>query len=298
MGLKLADEVSPVFKVLLIDDDINQHNIIGVALRNDFSLICEISGALAVQVALKEKPDLILLDLQMPHVDGFEVLEQIKRNPSLSNIPIFCLSATTEDEKRERSTRLGASSFITKPINIKTLAKDIKNTLENLNSALASEDGRTSVFVGMNETEMKRWYQNKISEVFSKGQKVLTLSVREGAFFLNEELGAYLLNEQIIYLQIKPSFLSRLPFLNDLSTITADLAELLDEPTDKYTLMIDRPELFLLSPAIDNKTAAILAFSDALKNKFYEINYLCRKPTSAFEFPAMNEMARLLAQKY
>jgi|GEM_PF-6793312 len=298
MGLKVAAQADPVFKVLLIDDDISQHNLIRIALKNDFVLVSEMSGAQAVQTALKEKPQLILLDLHMPHVDGFEVLEQLKRNPALSSIPIFCLSATTDEDSRSRSTRLGASSFISKPVQIKTLAQDIKNNLENLNSSLVSEDGKTAVFVGMNEDEMRKWFQQKLSATCGAGQKIITLSVREGAFFINEQLSALVIDEKVVFMQIKPSLLNRLPFLDDLAPVTDDLCELLDAPADSYVLIIERPELFLLSPAIDNKTAAILAFRDAFESKFFEVNYLCKKPGTVFELSGLNEMVKLLAHQY
>ena len=298
MGLKIAEQVHPLSKILLIDDDLDQHNLINVALQNEFSLTFEASGSNAVSMALQEKPDLILLDLSMPHIDGFEVLEQFKRHPTLASIPVFCLSASIDEQTRARCYQVGASGFVKKPINIKTLAHDIQKTLTNLSNVLVSDDGRSSVFVGLNDSELCKHYQSTIRSSQTVGKKIVTLSVRDGVFYADESIHKLVETNAVVYLQMKPSLMTRLPFIDDLSIVMSDLKKLLDSPTEDCTLIIDRPELVLLAPSNDNKTATILAFSEAMSKNFSEVHYLCRKPSSSFEVPAMTEMSRLLARLY
>lgn len=298
MGLKIAEQVQPLSKILLIDDDLDQHSLINVALQHEFSLTFESSGSNAVSMALKEKPDLILLDLSMPHIDGFEVLEQFKRHPTLASIPVFCLSASTDEQTRARCYAVGASGFVKKPINIKTLASDVQKTLSNLSNTLTSDDKKSSVFVGQNDTELCKYFQSTVSSFHKLGKRIITLSVRDGVFYANESINKLVETHEVIYLQIKPSLMTRLPFIDDLSLVLSDLKKLLDSTTEDCILIVDRPELVLLSPSNDNKTATILAFSEAMSKNFSEVHYLCRKPSSAFEVPAMTEMSRLLARHY
>ena len=297
MGLKVVAQTEHLSKILVVDDDISHHNILGLALRKEFEVCFESSGANAVETALREKPELILLDLNMPHVDGYEVLDQFKKNPALIGIPIFCMSAHTDEATREHSTRLGASAFISKPITVKTLSHDIKQILSNLSVSLTSKDLRTSVYIGINENDMKNWFQGKVENI-PMDKKILVLSVREGAFFQNETLESYLESGRMVYLQIKPSLMSRLPFLDNFSMVMTDLLDLLGEDPANYHVVMDRPELLLLSPSIENKTAVILGFGEMLRGAFSEVCYNCRRPGTMFEQTGINEMARLLARKF
>lgn len=298
MALKIAEQELRRSKVLLIDDDLDQHNLIGHALKNDFSLVCESMGSNALTIALHEKPDLILLDLQMPHIDGFEVLEQLKRHPVLASIPIFCLSATADEETRTRCYNNGSAGFFKKPVDIKTLSQDLIKTVKNLSNIIYSEDKNTSVLIGINEQEIRHRFHYIVAQENAKGKKVVTLSIREGVFFDNEQVTNLVNTNDLIFLQIKPSLITRLPFIDDLNIVMTDLKKLLDGPSIQYTLLIDRPEIMLLSPTNDNKTATILAFSEAMNKSFSSVHYLCKKPTTQFELPAITEMSRLLARQY
>ena len=297
MGLKIAADRDLLRKVLVIDDDLNHHNLLAVALNNDFQVCFESSGANAVETALKERPDLILLDLNMPHVDGYEVLEQFKHNPGLAGIPIFCMSAKNDEATRDHSTRLGASAFISKPISIKTLSHDVIKTLSNLSVSLISKDQRSSVYIGINESDMRSWFEKKILSI-SAYKKMIVLSVREGAFFQNAEIQTLIDSGRLIYLQIKPSLMARLPFLDNYSLVLSDITELVGENLEDYVVLFDRPELLLLSPSIENKTAVTLGLAEMLRGSFSEVNYLCRRPGTVFEQSGINEMAKLLARKF
>ena len=117
-------------------------------------------------------------------------------------------------------------------------------------------------------------------------------------FFADEEINLKIDRNEVIYLQIKPSLITRLPFIDDLNMVMTDLKKLLDGPSQDYTLIVERPELVLLSPSNDNKTATILSFSEAMNKNFSEVHYLCKKPSTAFEIPAISEMSRLLVRQF
>ncbi|MDO9536156.1 MAG: response regulator [Bacillota bacterium] len=83
-------------------------------------------GEKAIEAALKERPDLILLDLMLPKIDGFKVCEKLKTMEETKNIPIIVLIAKTEEEDKEKTIKVGANSYMTKPFRPEELWQEIK----------------------------------------------------------------------------------------------------------------------------------------------------------------------------
>jgi hypothetical protein len=150
----------------------------------------------------------------------------------------------------------------------------------------------------VNESELTKRFQDVTFKEIQNGRKILSLSIREGVFFANEDIHQLVNKNDVIYLQIKPSLITRLPFIDDFNMIMTDIRKLLDGPMSDYSLIVERPELVLLSPSNDNKTATILAFSEAMNKNFAEVHYLCKKPSTLFEMPVISEMSRLLARQF
>ena len=84
------------------------------------------NGVEGIKMALREKPDIILMDLRMPVLDGFDSLSRLKENPETKDIPIVALSAQSMEEDKIASTQIGAEGFTAKPIDIKELQKEMK----------------------------------------------------------------------------------------------------------------------------------------------------------------------------
>lgn len=103
-------------KVLSIDDSKMVHMIVTRALKPlDITVSSAVNGQEGIQKAEAEKPDLILLDVTMPVMDGIETLVKLKENPSTREIPVVMLSADGGKESIDRATQLGALRFISKP---------------------------------------------------------------------------------------------------------------------------------------------------------------------------------------
>lgn len=103
-------------KVLLVEDEKNI--ILGVRTCLDavgYQVDVVEDGQAALAYLKKEHPHLILLDLLLPKVDGFEVLKELKKNESTRDIPVIVLTAKAEEEDRQRALSLGADSYMTKP---------------------------------------------------------------------------------------------------------------------------------------------------------------------------------------
>ncbi len=101
--------------ILIIEDDKFLRELIGRKLiKEEYKIIESIDGEGGIKIAKEKKPDLILLDLILPGIDGFEVLVQIKNNPSLSQIPVIILSNLGQQEDIEKGLKLGAIDYLIK----------------------------------------------------------------------------------------------------------------------------------------------------------------------------------------
>lgn len=104
------------FTVLVVDDDFFNVQVLQAILENaKFHVIPVYGGYEAMEKIAAEKIDLILLDLLMPGIDGYHVLEFVKENPDTQNIPIIVVSALAEFEHVTRAINNGAADYITKP---------------------------------------------------------------------------------------------------------------------------------------------------------------------------------------
>ena len=103
-------------RILVVDDNIATLKQISVQLTDTYEVLLAKSGALAMQICVKEKPDLILLDVEMPDMNGFDVITRIKQNPYLDRIPVIFLTANHNTDVEIQALESGARDFITKPV--------------------------------------------------------------------------------------------------------------------------------------------------------------------------------------
>ncbi|MEA3469638.1 MAG: response regulator [Thermodesulfobacteriota bacterium] len=103
--------------VLLVDDTPANIKVLVGALREHYRLIVATNGLDGLRVAIEKKPDLILLDVVMPGMDGYEVCERLKSQPETADIPIIFVTALDEEKDETRGFLLGAVDFIVKPVN-------------------------------------------------------------------------------------------------------------------------------------------------------------------------------------
>ena len=102
--------------ILIVDDIPANLQVLGAILKSEGYKVRPVpNGTLALQVAEKEKPDLILLDIMMPDMDGYEVCRRIKANPFLSDIPIIFISALNETNDVVKALKSGGDDYVTKP---------------------------------------------------------------------------------------------------------------------------------------------------------------------------------------
>jgi len=133
-------------KILLVDDEPDILEIIGFNLSNEgYQVFTATNGAEGVNVAKKEQPHLIILDVMMPEMDGIEACEQIRKIPELANTIITFLTARGEDYSQVAGFEAGADDYITKPIKPKVLLSKVKALLRRLNT---TQETSTTLNVG------------------------------------------------------------------------------------------------------------------------------------------------------
>ena len=109
-------------KVLVADDDEDMLKLVAARLRaNGYQVLAASDGAEALKRATEELPDLIVLDLMMPKMDGFDVLSVLKRQPATRWIPVILLTGKTETSTILKSQELQADDYLTKPVDTKQL---------------------------------------------------------------------------------------------------------------------------------------------------------------------------------
>ena len=116
--------------VMIVDDTETNIDILVEALGSDFDLRVAMDGETALEAVADEPPDLILLDIMMPGMDGYEVCSRLKASPRTRDIPIVFLTAMTEEQDEARGLELGAVDYITKPFSPALVKARVRNQLE------------------------------------------------------------------------------------------------------------------------------------------------------------------------
>ena len=118
-------------RVLVIEDNENNIYLITFMLqKNGYDFIEARDGAEGVELAVKEKPDLILMDMQLPVLDGYEAAKRIKAMEETKDIPIIALTSFAMLGDKEKAMNAGCDGYIEKPINPETIMAEIKKYLE------------------------------------------------------------------------------------------------------------------------------------------------------------------------
>jgi DNA-binding response OmpR family regulator len=118
-------------KILLVDDEESLVQLLSERLKfNGYEVITASDGQEGFEKAKKEKPDLILLDVMMPHMDGYQVCRLLKFDQRYKDIPIIMLTARTQEIDKKTGKETGADAYITKPFESQDLLKEIKKLLK------------------------------------------------------------------------------------------------------------------------------------------------------------------------
>ncbi len=116
--------------ILVVDDDVDLSGIIRLILTSaGYDTYVANSGQEALDWLLSNRPDLVLLDLMMPDINGFTILRKMRANEPTRQLPVVVLTAKADQETRDETRSMGADEFLTKPVNANSLIDHVKRAL-------------------------------------------------------------------------------------------------------------------------------------------------------------------------
>ena len=117
-------------KILIVEDNPLNMRLIEMVLKaKSYTLLKATDGEEALDIATRERPDLLLMDIRLPKVSGLEVARRLKENPAFSHIPIIALTAHAMKGDREKAIEAGCDSYLSKPINTRELPRLVADML-------------------------------------------------------------------------------------------------------------------------------------------------------------------------
>ncbi|MGH8067253.1 MAG: response regulator [Candidatus Entotheonellia bacterium] len=119
-------------KILIVEDVEFNRDLVVQLLEDDYEVLTATDGAEGIQLATREHPDLILMDLSLPVIDGWEATRRIKANAALQNIPIIALSAHAMMGDQEKALQSGCDDYLSKPLDEDLLFAKLAGFLEQV----------------------------------------------------------------------------------------------------------------------------------------------------------------------
>ncbi len=137
-------------KILIVDDDMETLRLVGLMLqRQGYQIVAASNGTQALGLTRNEKPDLIVLDVMMPDMDGYEVTRQLRQDKDTLDIPIILFTAKSQVDDKVTGYEVGADDYLTKPVHPAELVAHIKALLARgkNRAAVPQEKGYTIGFI-------------------------------------------------------------------------------------------------------------------------------------------------------
>jgi len=167
-------------KVLIIEDDLNLQKTTSEFLQEEgFNVIAASNGVEGIQFAVEELPDIIICDIAMPKLNGYEVFKYLSENSSTSSIPFVFLTAKTEKEDIRTGMQLGADDYITKPFDFDELLAAIKIRIEKRNKLILNYEDQFRSILNYSLSGVFIFQDEKFTFGNSKFLKITGYSTKE-----------------------------------------------------------------------------------------------------------------------
>jgi two-component system alkaline phosphatase synthesis response regulator PhoP len=186
-------------KILLVDDEPDilefmEYNL----LKEGYEVVLGKNGSEAVELARREKPDLIILDIMMPVMDGIEACRQIRNTPGMKDVMIAFLTARNEDYSQIAGFDVGADDYISKPIKPRVMLSRIKALLRRVNGAAAE----TTTHIGSIEIDREKYLVFRDGKPITLPRKefelLSLLTSRPGKVFTREDILASVWGNDVV----------------------------------------------------------------------------------------------------
>jgi CheY-like chemotaxis protein len=121
-------------RILIVEDNMDHYELVRFVLeRAGYDVFLAVNGRDGVDAARLQKPDLILMDLGMPEMNGWTASQKLKSDEATKSIPLYALSAHTLPQDRKRAIQAGCDGYVTKPIHVQSFLEMINETFEKMN---------------------------------------------------------------------------------------------------------------------------------------------------------------------
>jgi CheY-like chemotaxis protein len=122
-------------RILIVEDNMDNYELVRFVLeRAGYDVFLAVNGRDGVDAARLQKPDLILMDLGMPEMDGWTASQKLKSDEATKSIPLYALTAHTLPQDRKRAMQAGCDGYVSKPIHVQSFLDIINGTFEKINS--------------------------------------------------------------------------------------------------------------------------------------------------------------------
>jgi len=181
----------PTEKILIVEDEENIQELIRYNLAKEgYQLICASSGEQGLEAARKKNPDLVLLDLMLPGLDGLDVCRELKRDAGTRNIAVIMVTAKGEESDVVTGLELGADDYVTKPFSPKVLLSRVKAVLRRQHAIQKDQTEVTRIHdlvihPGRHEARLK---DQKLDLTFTEFRILQMLATRPGWVFTRGQI--------------------------------------------------------------------------------------------------------------
>jgi putative two-component system response regulator len=153
--------------VLIVDDNPTNIDLLVATLTNDYRLGVSINGPRTLEYVSKQKPDIILLDIMMPGMNGFEVCSRLKADPETSDIPIIFITAVNDVSRKIKGFELGAVDYITKPFLAEEVRERVRThlALKSMHEQLTDRNVNLELMVREKTIELEKMLEATISTI-------------------------------------------------------------------------------------------------------------------------------------
>lgn len=164
-----TDKALKEYKIMIVEDDDEVREFIKTQLEIHFTVATAANGSEAIDIITEEQPDIVVCDVMMPKMDGFEFTKRLKKNFDTSHIPVILLTAYSSEEHRLEGIRSGADSYITKPFSVNYLQTRIIKLIElreKLRRKFNTEPGLIQSSVGF--TDRDQVFMDNVHDLIEK----------------------------------------------------------------------------------------------------------------------------------
>jgi signal transduction histidine kinase/DNA-binding response OmpR family regulator/ligand-binding sensor domain-containing protein len=185
-------------RLLIVEDNPDMQNFIGSALCREFQVLTADDGVHGWEAILKQQPDLVISDVMMPNMDGFELCRQMKSTYETSHIPIILLTARTAKAEQLYGLGLGADDYLTKPFDMTLLLQRIKSIIQNRKTV------REKALKLINRNNDEPILMNDLNDKFvKKAMEVVRANMANENFSKDEFASAMNVSSSLLYRKIK-----------------------------------------------------------------------------------------------